>query len=97
MSGSAVLRFRWAIALAWLVAGVVLLPLAPGVEHRLEVSARILGSESAAVERLLADRFESPFARNAILVLSGVTRSDDPRIAGLAPDHVLRSVRELIA
>jgi 4-nitrophenyl phosphatase len=32
-----------------------------------------------------------------ILVLSGVTRPDDPRIAALAPDHVLRSVRELIA
>ena len=32
-----------------------------------------------------------------ILVLSGVTRPDDPRIAELAPDHVLRSVRELIA
>ena len=32
-----------------------------------------------------------------ILVLSGITRSDDPRIAALAPDHVLRSVRELIA
>jgi 4-nitrophenyl phosphatase len=31
-----------------------------------------------------------------ILVLSGVTRPDDPRIAVAAPDHVLRSVEELI-
>jgi HAD superfamily hydrolase (TIGR01450 family) len=30
------------------------------------------------------------------LVLSGVTRADDPRIAELAPDAVLASVRDLI-
>ena len=33
---------------------------------------------------------------STILVLSGVTRADDPRIAALAPDHVLRSIEELI-
>jgi RND superfamily putative drug exporter len=54
-----------------------LLPLAPGVEDRLDVSARIPGSESAAVDRLLAERFESPFARGAILVLSGVPAPDE--------------------
>jgi len=32
-----------------------------------------------------------------ILVLSGITRPGDPRIAGLAPDHVIGSVEELIA
>src|SRR5262245_43554616 len=31
-----------------------------------------------------------------ILVLSGVTRAGDPRIAALAPDHVLGSIEELI-
>ena len=31
-----------------------------------------------------------------ILVLTGVTRPGDPRIAALAPDHVLRSVRDLL-
>jgi ribonucleotide monophosphatase NagD (HAD superfamily) len=31
-----------------------------------------------------------------VLVLSGVTRADDPRIAELAPDAVLPSVRELL-
>jgi len=76
VGGSGVLRFRWAAALAWLAAGAALLPLAPGVEDRLEVSARILRSESAAVDRLLAERFESPFARSAILVLSGVPAPD---------------------
>jgi ribonucleotide monophosphatase NagD (HAD superfamily) len=31
-----------------------------------------------------------------VLVLSGVTRPDDPRIAAVAPDHVVRSVRDLV-
>jgi arabinose operon protein AraL len=33
---------------------------------------------------------------STILVLSGVTRAGDPRIAALAPDHVLGSIQELI-
>jgi arabinose operon protein AraL len=33
---------------------------------------------------------------STILVLSGVTRPGDPRIAALAPEHVLRSIGELI-
>ena len=32
-----------------------------------------------------------------ILVLSGITRPDDPRIPGLAPDHVIRSVRDILS
>ena len=72
------MRSRWPIALAWLGAGAALLPLAPGVEERLEVSARILGSESAETERVLTEGFESPFARSAILVLSGVPAPDRP-------------------
>jgi len=31
-----------------------------------------------------------------VLVLSGVTRADDPRIAAVAPDHVVRSIRDLV-
>jgi ribonucleotide monophosphatase NagD (HAD superfamily) len=29
-------------------------------------------------------------------VLSGITHADDPRIAAIAPDHVVRSVRDLV-
>ena len=72
------LRFRGAIVLAWLAAAAALLPLARHVEDRLEVSARILGSESAETERILDERFESPFARSAILVLSGVPSPEAP-------------------
>jgi RND superfamily putative drug exporter len=42
------------------------------------VSARILGSESAETERLLAEGFESPFTRSAVLVLSGLPAPDRP-------------------
>ncbi|MFI5325846.1 MAG: hypothetical protein ACHQ7H_06400 [Candidatus Rokuibacteriota bacterium] len=31
-----------------------------------------------------------------MLVLSGDTRADDPRIAAIAPDHVVRSIRDLV-
>ena len=30
-----------------------------------------------------------------VLVLSGVTHADDPRIAAVAPDHVVGSIRDL--
>ncbi len=93
MAGSGVLRFRWTTALAWLAAGAALLPLAPGAEDRLEVSARIPGSESAAVDRLLAERFESPFARVAILVLSGVPGPEDAGGRAIL-DRVARGLAE---
>jgi len=31
-----------------------------------------------------------------VLVLSGITRADDPRIAEVAPDAVVRSIGELM-
>jgi putative drug exporter of the RND superfamily len=73
---ASVVRRRGFIAAAWLALAGVLLPEARRVEERLEVSARILGSESSAVEDALADRFASPFAHNALLVLSGVPAPD---------------------
>ena len=91
MTRSPVPRFGWPIALAWLAAAAVLLPLAPGVEDRLEVSARILGSESAETERVLAEGFESPFAGSAVLVLSGVPAPDRPEGRAVL-DRVVRSL-----
>jgi arabinose operon protein AraL len=67
----------------------------------LEVALAALGcapSESVIV----GDRLETDMLMGrrlglaTILVLSGVTRSRDPRIAATAPDHVLRSIRELV-
>ena len=71
-----VVRYRGRIAVGWVVAALRLLPFAAGVERVLDVSARIDGSESAAVQRALGERFASPFARYAVLVVSGVPTPD---------------------
>jgi RND superfamily putative drug exporter len=85
-------RFGSTIALAWLVAAAVLLPLAPSAANRLDVRARILGSESEAVERLLAQRLDSPFARSAILVVSGAPAPDRPEGKAIL-DRVAEALR----
>ena len=67
----------------------------------LEVALQALGC-AASESVIVGDRVETDMIMGkrlglaTILVLSGVTRPDDPRIAALAPDHVLRSVQELI-
>ena len=71
-----VVRYRGWIAVAWALAAAVLLPQARGLSARLDVSARVDGSESDSVTRLLATRFASPFARSAVLVITG---APDPR------------------
>jgi RND superfamily putative drug exporter len=69
-----VLRRRIALA-CWAIAAAVLVPLARGVEGRLETGARIPGSESAEVSELLTAKFASPFTQYAILVIRGVAPS----------------------
>jgi NagD protein len=55
----------------------------------------------AAESVIVGDRIETDIMMGkrgglaTVLVLSGVTRPDDPRIATLAPDHVVRSVADL--
>jgi putative drug exporter of the RND superfamily len=70
-------RRRWLWA-AWSIAGVLLLPHAREAKTRLEVAARVRGSESETVANLLADRFDSPFSRTAVLVATGTPRPDTP-------------------
>jgi arabinose operon protein AraL len=67
----------------------------------LEVALTALGV--AAHEcAIVGDRIETDIAMGkrlglgTVLVLSGITRADDPRIAEMAPDAVLPSIRELI-
>jgi arabinose operon protein AraL len=67
----------------------------------LEVALAALGVP-ASQSVIVGDRIETDVTMgkrlglSTILVLSGVTRPEDPRIAALAPDHVLRSIEELI-
>ena len=67
----------------------------------LEVALAALGvpARDAAI---VGDRIETDIVMGrrlglgTVLVLSGVTRADDPRIAAAAPDHVVRSARDLV-
>ena len=67
----------------------------------LEVALAALGVP-AAEAAIVGDRIETDIAMGkrlglfTVLVLSGITRPGDPRIAALAPDHVLLSIRELV-
>ena len=67
----------------------------------LEIALAALGvpARDAAI---VGDRIETDIVMGrrlglgTVLVLSGITRADDPRIAAIAPDHVVRSVRDLV-
>jgi arabinose operon protein AraL len=67
----------------------------------LEVALAALGMP-AADAAIVGDRIETDIVMGrrlglgTVLVLSGVTRADDPRIAAVAPDHVVGSVRDLV-
>jgi HAD superfamily hydrolase (TIGR01450 family) len=56
----------------------------------------------AAESVIIGDRIETDIVMGkrlgltTVLVLSGVTRADDPRVAEIAPDLVLPSIRDLI-
>jgi RND superfamily putative drug exporter len=75
-------RRGW-IALLWVVAAVVFLPAAGHVAEVLDVGARVEGSESAAVERILTGPLATPFARFAVLVVAGSPPPDSPEGAEL--------------
>jgi RND superfamily putative drug exporter len=87
-----VVRRRGVTIGIWVVVAAALLPFAGGAERVLEVAARVRGSEAAAVDRELRERFKSPFANNAVLVVTGVPAPSDPRMAPLL-DEIVRAVR----
>jgi RND superfamily putative drug exporter len=67
-----IVRHRRGIIAVWIAAAAAALPLAGFAARVFDVSATVPGSESQAVERELAGRFGSPFARFVLLVVSGV-------------------------
>ncbi len=68
----------------------------------LEVALEVLGLPASETV-IVGDRIETDVTMGkalglgTVLVLSGVTSPDDPRIKELKPDHVLASIRELLA
>lgn len=67
-----VIRRRGWIAALWVVAAILFVPRAGRLADVLETSARVEGSESAMVERLLQGPLASAYARYAVLVVSGL-------------------------
>ncbi|HEY7653545.1 MAG TPA: HAD-IIA family hydrolase [Methylomirabilota bacterium] len=67
----------------------------------LEVALAALGVPATDAV-IVGDRIETDMVMGrrlglgTVLVLSGVTRADDPRIAAIAPDHVVRSIGDLV-
>jgi len=67
----------------------------------LEAALAVLGVPAAEAV-MVGDRLDTDVVMGkrlgvaTILVLSGVTAPDDPRIAEVAPDHVLRSLEDLV-
>ena len=57
---------------AWLVLAAAMVPLAGSIEDRLTVAARVPHSESAALDTVLATRYDTPFARWLVVVMTGV-------------------------
>ncbi|MDP9179067.1 MAG: MMPL family transporter [Gemmatimonadota bacterium] len=83
---------RWWIVAAWIAAAFVLVPQATRVEDRLDVSAKVEGSESARAAATLSTRFPSAFGDYAVLVVSG---APPPSSAdGLATLERIRSAVE---
>jgi RND superfamily putative drug exporter len=73
-----VVRFRVLIALAWLAASAVLIPLADRLKDALPVTATIAGGQSAAVTKALSTRFGSPFTESVALVVTGIPNLRSP-------------------
>ena len=53
------------------VMALALLPFSFKVERRLETAVHIKGGESEQVDRELTQRFQSPYARRLVVVISG--------------------------
>ncbi|MES2178360.1 MAG: MMPL family transporter [Gemmatimonadota bacterium] len=70
LAGAIVRHRRW-LAAFWIIAAMALLPFARRLAPLLQTSIHIDGSQSNAVSLLLRSRFASPFARAAVIVVTG--------------------------
>ena len=77
VSGWLVRRRRWIVA-TWVVVVALMAPGAARVQRVLDVSTRVDGSESAAVDDMLRERFRSPFANYAVLAVTGLPDAATP-------------------
>ena len=82
IGGWIVRRRAWVLA-AWVAIVCALAPSAARIAGVLDATARVRGSESAAVDDVLRARFHSPFANYAVLVVTGLPSATTPEGAGV--------------
>lgn len=69
-------RCRFWLAMAGCALVLLLVPFSYRVERRLETAVHIRGGEAEAVDRELAERFQSPFVHRVVLVIQGLPDPD---------------------
>src|ERR1700756_1373884 len=80
-TGQGAARRRFWLAMSGFVMALALLPFSYNVERRLETAVHIKGGESEKVDLELAQRFQSPYARRLVLVISGIPDPDSAKSA----------------
>ena len=93
-TGHGAARRRFWLAMAGFVMALALLPFSYKVERRLETVVHIKGGESGKVDLELAQRFQSPYARRLVLVISGIPDPDSAKGAD-ALGFLTNSLRSL--
>ena len=78
-TGQDAARRRFWLAMLGFAMALALLPFSFKVERRLETAVHIKGGESEQVDRELAQRFQSPYARRLVLVISGIPDPDSAK------------------
>ena len=69
-------RRRFWLAMAGCAVVLLLVPFSYRVEHRLETAVHIREGEAEAVDRELAERFQSPYVHRVVLVIQGLPDPD---------------------
>src|SRR5579862_8322366 len=72
-------RRRFWLAMSGFVLVLALLPFSYKVERHLETGVHIKGGESQKVDLELAQRFQSPYARRVVLVITGIPDPDSAK------------------
>ena len=80
----------WVRSASAVLLAVVAFPAAARLQQRLDTNPAVRGSESAQVDDYLEERFRSPFARAAILVMDGPDAADSEAGRALVRSVVAR-------
>jgi putative drug exporter of the RND superfamily len=77
VEAGALTRFPRRAAACWILAALVLLPFSGFLDRGATFAGPVRGTESAVAERMLREKFDSPFGNLAILVMSGLPHAAD--------------------